>query len=97
MGKYIINEYGASEGMVLFSLNTFNSCIGAMCRADKNPNFIEVRQEDAAKYEQMYLNSIKDILSNDEVGIDNLKQAIINEITNSGYNIKNIVKPIIHK
>lgn len=89
-------EYKATEGKALLDLASFNHYSAFVCGTSTKIDFIEVSIEDAEylnnQYETYKFDSYKSGMSDGEI-----HTIIYENIQSKGYNINNLVKPIIHE
>ena len=88
------NEYIASEGKLLLNLNTF-SC-GTKMASRYELSIIEVTEEDGRYFNNKYIQELEKLDENEEK-ITTLKNLIKEELVFKGYDLNNLVKPIIHE
>ncbi len=88
-----INEYIASEGKGLLNIDDFSFGIKILTKYDLS--IIEVSLEDGKYFNTKYSTSIKE-LDDDEEKIANLKNLLKEELVFKGYDLNNLVEPIIH-
>lgn len=128
MGEQLkYKEYKTEQSLVLFNIDTFTYCNGAICKLSTDLNFIEVSQEDAELYKQKYYEETLKKEEEEHFGTGNkeeiyenqhgmlkstktiktvftksdpmqeIKDFLIEELKDKGYNTKELVQPIIHE
>lgn len=88
------NEYIASEGKLLLNLNTFSCGIKMASRYELS--VIEVTKEDGKYFNNKYIEKLEELDENEEK-IATLKNLIKEELVFKGYDLNNLVEPIIHE
>ncbi len=86
-------EYKASEGNVLLDLNGFD--IGDIMCSMTTKTLIEVTKEDGKYFNNKYINELKELDGNEEK-INTLNNLIKEELIFKGYDLNNLVEPIVH-
>lgn len=89
-------EYKAVKPNVLLNIDTFIYCSYSMCNMATSINYIEVTQEGGEYFSNKYENMLKNLNPEDAQAIAELKRQMLEELTLKGYNITDLVQPIIH-
>ncbi len=78
-------EYIASEGKVLFNIDTCTLCVKALCELSRECHFIEMTLSDGEYFSSLYQQKAAD-------GDDEIKDEILNAIQDNGYFLNNLVE-----
>lgn len=89
-------EYSAMSSKMLLNVIDFSCCTKAICNLSTDLKFIEVQATDAFHFENKYQNELNQIEHPSEENIKELRNNLYTELTEKGYNIDNIVEPVIY-
>ena len=81
------------EDNLLLNLDSFSTSSYSMCKVTTDINFIEVSYEDGVYFEQKWNTLISEV--EDEEEQDLIKEQLHQELIEKGYDITNLVQPII--